>query len=241
LNLHDITGKKFEKSAFGFKPEDVEHHLQKVADYVESLEGEKQVLEKKIQILAEKIEEYRKDENSIREALVGAQRLSQNVVNESNDKAETILSEASKKAEEILKSAQEKADKVVGNTKSQIEKEEKTLLKMKKEVSSFKSKLLSIYKAHLDLVTALPEVEEQKEPEQAQAESPAQEEKPQEASDEIKEEPKEEVSKEEQPSSVKEKTPFIVTIGDSNTKREPEKTFESKFGELKFGKNFKRD
>lgn len=60
---------------FGYKTEEVEDYLREVAQYVDSVNKEKAVLEKKIQILADRINEYRKDEESMKEALLGAQRL----------------------------------------------------------------------------------------------------------------------------------------------------------------------
>ena len=45
--LNEIKNKKFDKSAFGYKVEDVENFLNEVIDYVSALENEKAEAEKK--------------------------------------------------------------------------------------------------------------------------------------------------------------------------------------------------
>ena len=160
----EIKEKKFDKAAmFGYKAEEVELFLAEIAQEFDNINKEKAVLEKKIEILAERIEEYRKDEDSMKEALLGAQRLGNTVVTEAQEKAEKLLAEAQEKADHMIKEAEKTAAKTVSGTKIQIEKEQQTLLKMQKEVSNFKARLLTIYKSHLDLITSLPELEEKPE------------------------------------------------------------------------------
>lgn len=265
LNSREIKEKRFDKSAmFGYKTEEVEVYLQEVAQYVESLDREKAVLEKKISILADRIEEYRRDEDSMKEALLGAQRLGNTVVTEAQAKADQLISEAQAKADEMIKEAEKTATKAVSGTKIQIEKEQQTLLKMQKEVSNFKARLLTIYKSHLDLITSLPEVEEpvaqENEPAAAgptvkpepEVAAPAAKQEEQPAADPV-EEARRELENTQQIAKKQlgavngdlEKTQQI-SFSDSSQRIpfkservDMEKSFESKFGELKFGKNNK--
>ena len=48
-----------------------------------------------MQILAQRIEGYRADEDTLKTALLNAQRLGENVIHEAKQKAEGILREAS--------------------------------------------------------------------------------------------------------------------------------------------------
>lgn len=274
MNSRDILDKKFDKAAmFGYKTEEVEDYLREVAQYVDSLNKEKAVLEKKIQILADRINEYRKDEESMKEALLGAQRLGNTVVAEAKEKAEKLLADAQEKADKMLSDAEKEASRAVTGIKIQTEKEQQTLLKMQREVSNFKTRLLSIYKSHLDLITALPEEEKEPVKEEVQAtEQPEQKnvEQNQTQPEPVKpEEPKESVKNEdpvdpvEQAKRELENTQQIAkqqlhVINEDNAKTQQipfvnnsqrvsfkservdmESSFESKFGELKFGKNNK--
>ena len=176
----DVREKKFEKAAvFGYKTEDVESFLENTADRLEELEEQNQDLLGKLEVLAEKLEEYRSDEDSLRSALLGAHRLGDSVIKEAKVKAEDILSEAAEKAEKLLTEADAAADKMredaeeaaqklskettqtnealLARYHAELEHEKKNLSAMQKEVSEFKSKLLSLYKEHLDVISSLPE------------------------------------------------------------------------------------
>lgn len=96
-------------------------------------------------MLADKLTEYREDEESLRTALLGAQKLGDSVIRESKTKAEIIMRDATIKAEAM-----------VNNAKRQIEREQEGLTRIQKEVASFKNRLLDLYKQHLELISALP-------------------------------------------------------------------------------------
>ena len=101
-------------------------------------------------MLAEKVEQYREDEDSLRSALIGAQKLGDSVIRESKSKAEYILREAQAQADQILENAQKS-----------IEKEQMALIKMQKEVTKFKNRLLTLYRQHLEMISALPEYDDE--------------------------------------------------------------------------------
>lgn len=276
MNSREIKEKRFDKAAmFGYKAEEVEIFLAEVAQAFDSLEKEKAVLEKKIAILAGRIEEYRKDEDSMKEALLGAQRLGNTVVAEAQAKADKMLSEAQTKSDEMLREAEKTASMSLAGIKVQTEREQQTLRKMQKEVSNFKARLLNLYKSHLDLITALPEMEEEKNLEEAapvvevptepaaeavkaEEQLPAEpEQAPEPAAPAAPTDPveraKQELETTQQIAKKQlgvvngelERTQQIAFAGSSqqipfkSERVNVEKSFEQKFGELKFGKNNK--
>ncbi len=259
---NDLIDVKFEKAvAFGYRTEEVDDYVAKVSQTLTSLLQDKQMLEDKLEILAGKVEEYRDDEESLRAALLGAQKLGDSIVRESKTKSETLLREANEKAdttvaeatstaqaalkdanqkaEAIVSEANQKADTIVQNATNSLEKERKLLVKMQKEVSTFKDTLLVMYKRHLELISEMPELDDK----EAQ-------EKPSDASAAIK-----------KPTAVIK--PFPVDMDDSAPKTEdiatnippaepidyeaeestafasePPRRQTSRFGELKFGTDF---
>jgi cell division initiation protein len=160
FNPSDIAEKRFEKAAFGYKPEAVEDFLAEISEAYSKLLWDKKELDKKIQVLAEKVQEYRDLEESLKETLLTAQRLGDSLIKESKAKAEATLSEATAKAEIILKDAQIKAEKVVENANKRLSAEQQSLVVMQREVSDFKTRLMSLYKTHIEIISALPEYEE---------------------------------------------------------------------------------
>lgn len=218
LTAKDINNKKFEQTRPGYKPEEVDDFLREIALQITQMQKDKEEVEKKIEVLVESVREYKKDEDALKDALIGAQKQGRAVVQEARENADKIIAEAHVKAEEII-----------GNTRVQLEKEKHCLAKMQQEVSDFKQNLLTMYKAHLEQITSIPEFEDEGEEEEAPAPT-AVEEKP-------AEQPKAE------PAPVNMEATRVVDT--SSAKRERtnfpfesnQSSGESKFGNLKFGQN----
>ena len=105
ISPQDIRTVTFEKAMRGYRPEDVDAFLQQTAQDVETLTSEKAELQQKLYILAQKIEDYRKDEDNLKTALLNAQRMGENVIREAKQKAEGILRQARISAEDITRQA----------------------------------------------------------------------------------------------------------------------------------------
>jgi len=160
LSLNDIINASFRKSGFsGYRTDDVDKFIDEVKESYDVLikKGieQKEVTEKqkaendqlleKLKILAAKVEDYRSEEEEIKNALVSAQKLGDASIRESRHKAEIIIKDASLKAERII-----------SNANQEISEQKKELDRLQQTVSDFRSKLLAIYKEHLTLIDALP-------------------------------------------------------------------------------------
>lgn len=146
LNPNDIANKKFDKSmGRGYKIDEVEKYLSQLSNEFNQLITEKSDLEQKLLVLAEKLEEYKQDEDSMRSALIGAQKLGNSVVRDAKAKAATIVDNANAQS-----------NKIIENSKKAIEREKNAFLRMQREVATFKSKLQLMYKQHLELISSIP-------------------------------------------------------------------------------------
>lgn len=106
MTMEDIRNVTFERvGRHGYQADEVDVFLKEVMDYIRQLQKELEDSQQKMKVLAAKVEEYRNDEESIREALLGAQKLGKSVVAEANVKAEQITTKASQDAEAALSSA----------------------------------------------------------------------------------------------------------------------------------------
>lgn len=180
LNLQEIRNYYFEKAGNNrYRAEDVDNFKTQVVEFVEKIIRDNNEMAKKLSAASDKLEEYREQEDSIRSALLNAQRLGDTIVRESKAKSESLINQANEKSDQIIEDANTKADKIVNDAKEAIVDEQETLRVLKNEVSQFRSKLLDIYRKHLELINDIPkqkpsydEQEEQVEaqPEQAQAE-----------------------------------------------------------------------
>ena len=61
MNAEDIRNVTFDKVMRGYRPEEVDAYLDQVAAELERLQTEKADAEKKMYILAEKVDQYRND------------------------------------------------------------------------------------------------------------------------------------------------------------------------------------
>ncbi len=194
---------KFEKAAFGYRPEDVDRYIAETEKKLAAAKTEKAELLGKMKILADKITEYRSDESNIKEAMLGAQRIKTTIENEAKAKADTtvseaqetadqliadaqarsnqLITEAQERANKLLADAQAEADAKVNGVASKVEQERETLAQLQKEVSGFKNRLITLYREHLNLITNLPEKQPaavKNEPAEKTAAAPAEEPKP---------------------------------------------------------------
>ena len=147
--LRDIT---FDKSAFGYRVDDVDDYVEKVTAVISGLLEENQELEEKLEILAAKVAEYKEDEDSLHAAVLGAQKLGDSIVRDSKLKAEGILREASVRSERMVEAAQKK-----------VETEQQNFVRIHKEVGDFRNSLIAMYKAHIDLISNLPTAQKEAE------------------------------------------------------------------------------
>ena len=151
LTPNDITGKKFEKAAFGYKPEEVDAFISEIIYSYDVMYQEKNAAEEKMLVLAEKLEEYRANEDSLKTVLLGAQKLGENIVRDSKAKAEVILADAENQVKQVF-----------AESESKIIKEKETLVTLQKETTEFKKQLLAMYRQHLELISLMPETNEEK-------------------------------------------------------------------------------
>ena len=162
----EIRTVTFEKNMRGYRCEDVDEFLQAAADSMDALQAqidqlnaqkEELIAQKgesdhKLYILAEKIEDYRKDEDTLKTALLNAQRMGENIIREAKQKAESILREANIKSEDLTRSSKE-----------QVREQKLELERLQYEVSHFKTSVLALYKQHIESLSTLPD-EEEKQP-----------------------------------------------------------------------------
>lgn len=192
LTPNKVREKQFQSSGRGsYRADDVDAFMNEVSASYEQMFKENGDLIRKISILAKKIEEYRADEESLKLALLNAQKLADQIVAEAKEKAEAesadavaaaekkvsdanaeaeeiaanskresaaILDSAKAEAERILADANAQANDILGNINRKVTHETLVFDMTKKEASEFKSKLVAMYKEHINLINKLPDI-----------------------------------------------------------------------------------
>lgn len=161
ITAKDIRNKRFEKAAFGYKQEEIDEFLAQLESEIAELDSEREEANNKIQILADKVREYMKDEEALKDALLGAQKQGHQVIAEANEKADKIVAEAQAKAEALIDEATRQHEEAMERNRAEIAKEREALIVAQKQVSDFKKSLFDMYKNHLELISSMPETFEE--------------------------------------------------------------------------------
>ncbi len=172
ISANDIKERKFEKAAFGYKQEDIDDFLAELIGELDEIDAEREDLHSKIQILADKVREYRQDEEALKDALLGAQKQGHQVVAEAQQKADEIIAKAQEKAQALIDEATVQHDAAMEKNRAEIEKEKENLHEAQKQVSEFKKTLFDMYKSHLEMISAMPEIDIDEEEETPDYSSP---------------------------------------------------------------------
>ena len=145
LTPQEITDKVFVKAIFGgYDMTGVDDFLEAVcADYT-SLYKENAILKGKLKVLVEKVEEYRSTEDSMRMALLTAQRM-----------GEEITKEATKLREETLRTTDMEIKTRLTETAQKIADEELRLNVAAKETAKFIELSQAIIRKHSEFLTKL--------------------------------------------------------------------------------------
>lgn len=195
LTPETLKAKSFQATGRGaYRADDVDSFFAEVTSSYEQMFKENGELIKKISLLANKVEQYKEEEDSLRKALISAQTLADKIVRDAKESVEGTLDKAQKDADAMRADAQKQAQEIVANAKTEADavvlqskkdadeilgavnrkvmKESLEFEMLQKKASEFRANLLSLYKEHLNLINAIPEYVEKEMPPE---EKPAQE------------------------------------------------------------------
>ena len=145
LSIEEIKNVKFHKAGKGYDVDDVEAFIEDVIATIEQQQAEKNELVRKMGVLAKKIEQYREDEETVRNALLTSQKLSDNTIKEANNKASYIIKSAEKKSRAILTEAE-----------MATEREKDKFEALHSETAKLRKEIIAMYKKHLSMVEEFP-------------------------------------------------------------------------------------
>jgi cell division initiation protein len=147
LTIDEIKNISFRKATLngGYRAEDVDAFIDEVIASFEQLKKEKTNLVHKIDVLATRVEQYRSDEETVRNALLASQKVSDACIREAKDKAAKIVRDAENKAQALL---------VDANRMTAIEKE--NYLQLQADAVALRGELIELYKTHIKAINDLP-------------------------------------------------------------------------------------
>ena len=82
ISSEDVRRVTFDKAMRGYRCDDVDDYLKQVAESMDALAAQNDDLQKKLVVLAQRIDQYRAEEDTLRTTMINAQRLGDNVIRE---------------------------------------------------------------------------------------------------------------------------------------------------------------
>lgn len=114
LTPQQVKNHRFQLGSRGtYRAEEVDAFVQELTASFEEAYTQNEALLKKISLLADKVEEYRRDEDTIRSALLVAQRTADQVVREAKEKADACLAGAESRAKALEEEANARSGQVM--------------------------------------------------------------------------------------------------------------------------------
>ncbi len=157
LSAKEIRRKEFDKVKFGYQSDDVDAFLKQVeADY-RSMEAEREESKKKIQLLAEKICQYKEQEEDLKNALLIAQKQARQIVDEAKEKAAKIVEDARGSVDSVKAEAIAAQEKQLAEVTAKLNRENQILADAHRQVADFKHSVFDLYRAHLNQLSQLPD------------------------------------------------------------------------------------
>lgn len=148
LTPQEVADHAFSKSAFGgYNMTMVDEFLDELTDDYTALYKENAALKAKMKVLVDKVEEYRATEDSMRAALLSAQKMASSMVSEAEEKKETLLADAEMEARAKI-----------GALHDEIVFEQKRLNAVKATTREFVEKTRQICENQLKQLETLPDL-----------------------------------------------------------------------------------
>ena len=102
LTPQEVSERAFQKASFGgYNMAQVDEFLDILTGDYSALYNENAVLKNKMKVLVDKVEEYRSTEEAMRKALMAAQRMADDLVQEAERKKAEILAQAEKELQKL--------------------------------------------------------------------------------------------------------------------------------------------
>ena len=156
ISSEDVRRVTFDKAMRGYRCDDVDDYLKQVAESMDALAAKNDEMQKNLVVLAQRIDQYRAEEDTLRTTMINAQRLGENVIRE-----------AKQKAAEIIRAANMKADDREQRARDDVELAKQEIVTLKSEADSFKRSLMEMYRKHINLISKMQEEAQQPAPQPA--------------------------------------------------------------------------
>lgn len=148
----DILQRKFAKRWRGMDSREVKDFLEIIASELEELIRENRFLEEELKKANNTLASYRERENTLKETMITAQRVTAEMKNNVKKEAEIVLSEANLESEKIVGAAHKRAAELANE-----------ITQLKRQRTQFEEELRHLLTLHLKMLDAEKEAKAEQE------------------------------------------------------------------------------
>ena len=142
----DLENKEFKRGFHGYNAEEVDDFLAELLKDYSKLYRENASMQDKNAILNDAVENYKSMEETMRSAIVSAQRTSEEIIRNANEQADNIVNEAKIHAKELINDAEK-----------QVVEKRRQCAEIEAQSSMLRVKLKAVLHSHLELIEEMPE------------------------------------------------------------------------------------
>ena len=171
LTPQEVTNSVFEKALLGgYDTASVDKFMAQLTQDYSALYRENGILKTKMKVLVDKVEDYRSTEDSMRMALLQAEKTAKEIVEAAEAERDSIEAEVAQKKGELMRQVEEEAEERRAEIRQSLATEEAALDRAKRATSEYLDKLKASMAEYAETVSR---VYDYVEPMPAQAEPAA--------------------------------------------------------------------
>jgi len=141
---HELKNKEFTRVVRGYSIPEVDEYISFVMEKYTDLYRENDALERKLQSALDALDSMRAEEESIRTALINAQKA-----------GKQIVADASDRADKIMRSTKSDCMRVLAEFRDKAAAERKTLYELKSSIAALKEEMFEKYRQHIEYLEQL--------------------------------------------------------------------------------------
>ena len=141
ITAQDIREKTFDKAFNGYNMSQVDQFLDEIAADLTTMAKEAAATRSKMKVLVEKVEEYRSTEDSMRLALMSAQKMGTQIESDAQNKADAILAQARDSADRLTR----RATDGIANEEAKLEEAKKATIRFFEHMRTVCEKQIEFY------------------------------------------------------------------------------------------------
>ena len=141
---HELKNKEFTRVMRGYAIPEVDEYISFVMEKYTDLYRENDALERKLQSAMDALDAMRAEEESIRTALINAQKA-----------GKQIVADASDRADKIMRSTKSDCMRVLAEFRDKAAAERKTLFELKASIAALKEEMFEKYRQHIEFLEQL--------------------------------------------------------------------------------------